>query len=257
MTSCGGSSSAREPPAARRPGIDQSQATQHDGCLSSASDNGLGRPRGLPRPKRGRRLRPAGNRRARRRPALAPTGQRGIRPSRLEHVRDDIRHSWDVQDTRVSISASDTLAHGTGLCFAKAHLLAAVLRSQGVPTGFCYQRLTDDGATFMLHGLVAVFLNGDWHRQDAVATSLASTPSSHSAKNAWPGWSGRNSANATTIGSSPRPARKSSKPSKQRPTFSTSAAADFPATSDSRCHSSAPHRGGGRRWTARGEVTQP
>ncbi|WP_433295255.1 transglutaminase-like domain-containing protein [Pseudonocardia sp. CA-142604] len=85
----------------------------------------------------------------------------------FEHVRDKIRHSWDAQDPRVSISASDTLAHGTGLCFAKAHLLAAILRSQGMPTGFCYQRLTDDGATFMLHGLVAVFLNGNWHRQDA------------------------------------------------------------------------------------------
>jgi transglutaminase-like putative cysteine protease len=32
----------------------------------------------------------------------------------FEHVRDNIRHSWDLQDTRVSISASDTLAHGTG-----------------------------------------------------------------------------------------------------------------------------------------------
>jgi transglutaminase-like putative cysteine protease len=85
----------------------------------------------------------------------------------FEHVRDNIRHSWDAQDTHVSITASDTLAHGTGLCFAKAHLLAAILRSQGIPTGFCYQRLTDDGATFMLHGLVAVFLNGQWHRQDA------------------------------------------------------------------------------------------
>jgi transglutaminase-like putative cysteine protease len=84
----------------------------------------------------------------------------------FEHVRDNIQHSWDAQDTRVSISASETLAHGTGLCFAKAHLLAAILRSQGIPTGFCYQRLTDDGATFMLHGLVAVFLRGNWHRQD-------------------------------------------------------------------------------------------
>jgi transglutaminase-like putative cysteine protease len=55
----------------------------------------------------------------------------------FEHVRDNIRHSWDAQDPRVSVSASDTLAHGTGLCFAKAHLLAAILRSQGIPTGFC------------------------------------------------------------------------------------------------------------------------
>lgn len=73
--------------------------------------------------------------------------------------------SWAAARDR-SISASDTLAHGTGLCFAKAYLLGAILRSQRIPTGFCRQRLTDGGATFMLHGLVAVFLNGNWHRQD-------------------------------------------------------------------------------------------
>lgn len=84
----------------------------------------------------------------------------------FEHVRDEIRHSWDAQDPRVSVTASDTLAHGAGLCFAKAHLLAAVLRSQGIPTGFCYQRLADGEGTFVLHGLVAVFLDGGWHRQD-------------------------------------------------------------------------------------------
>ena len=187
----------------------------------------------------------------------------------FEHVRDSIQHSWDVQDIRVSISASDTLAHGTGLCFAKAHLLAAILRSQGIPTGFCYQRLTDDGATFMLHGLVAVFLNGNWHRQDPRGTSPASTPSSRSAKNAWPGRSGRGSLNATTAGSSPPPARESSKLSKPRTTFSTSAAADSPAISDStllcwrrrrRTHAVTAVRltavAGGDRPT-RGTVTQP
>jgi transglutaminase-like putative cysteine protease len=84
----------------------------------------------------------------------------------FEHVRDNIRHSWDAQDPRVSITASDTLAHGTGLCFAKSHLLAAILRAQGIPAGFCYQRLADSPDTFTLHGLVAVFLKGQWHRQD-------------------------------------------------------------------------------------------
>ncbi|GLY70787.1 transglutaminase [Amycolatopsis taiwanensis] len=84
----------------------------------------------------------------------------------FEHVRDNVAHSWDAQDPTVSITASDTAVNGVGLCFAKAHLLAAILRSQGIPTGFCYQRLTDDDQSYLLHGLVAVFLNGDWHRQD-------------------------------------------------------------------------------------------
>ncbi|GAB2992188.1 transglutaminase-like domain-containing protein [Nocardioides montaniterrae] len=84
----------------------------------------------------------------------------------FEHVRDSVAHSWDAQDPRVTLSASSVLREGVGLCYAKSHLLAALLRSQGVPTGLCYQLLTDDGSTYMLHGLVAVFLDGDWHRQD-------------------------------------------------------------------------------------------
>jgi transglutaminase-like putative cysteine protease len=84
----------------------------------------------------------------------------------FEYVRDGVRHSWDVQDPRVTLSASQTLREGVGLCFAKAHLLAALLRAEGIPTGLCYQRLTDDGSSFLMHGLVAVHLQGSWHRQD-------------------------------------------------------------------------------------------
>lgn len=86
--------------------------------------------------------------------------------SAFEFVRDEIAHSCDARDRRVTLSASETLRDGVGLCFSKAHLLAAMLRSQGVPTGLCYQRLTDDGRRFDLHGLVAVHLGGAWHRQD-------------------------------------------------------------------------------------------
>lgn len=81
-------------------------------------------------------------------------------------VRDDIRHSLDAQDPRVTLTASETLREGVGLCFAKAHLLAGLLRAEGVPAGLCYQRLTDDGLRFDVHGLTAVFLDGAWHRQD-------------------------------------------------------------------------------------------
>jgi transglutaminase-like putative cysteine protease len=84
----------------------------------------------------------------------------------FEYARDGVHHSWDVQDPRVTLSASETLREGVGLCFAKAHLLAALLRTEGIPTGLCYQRLTDDGSSFYVHGLVAVHLQGSWHRQD-------------------------------------------------------------------------------------------
>lgn len=84
----------------------------------------------------------------------------------FEHARDTVRHSWDAQDPRVTLTASETLREGVGLCFAKAHLLTALLRAGGIPAGLCYQRLTDDGASFVLHGLVAVHLEGGWHRLD-------------------------------------------------------------------------------------------
>ena len=63
-------------------------------------------------------------------------------------------------------STCATRSQGTGLCYAKAHLLAALLRAEGIPTGLCYQLLTDDETSFMLHGLVAIHLEGSWHRQD-------------------------------------------------------------------------------------------
>lgn len=84
----------------------------------------------------------------------------------FEFVRDEITHSWDDRDRRVTLTATDVLREGTGLCFAKSHLLTAILRAQGIPAGLCYQRLRDrDG--HVLHGLVAVHLDGGWHRLDA------------------------------------------------------------------------------------------
>ncbi|MEB3071204.1 transglutaminase-like domain-containing protein [[Mycobacterium] vasticus] len=84
----------------------------------------------------------------------------------FEWVRDQVRHSWDVADPRVTLTASEVLEHRVGLCYAKSHLLAALLRGEGIPTGLCYQRLVD-GEGHVLHGLVAVHLRGAWHRQDA------------------------------------------------------------------------------------------
>lgn len=84
-----------------------------------------------------------------------------------EQVRDGVSHSLDAQDPRVTLVASDVLRERVGLCYAKSHLLAALLRAQGIPTGLCYQRLTDGENTFVLHGLVAVYIRGRWHRQDA------------------------------------------------------------------------------------------
>jgi transglutaminase-like putative cysteine protease len=83
-----------------------------------------------------------------------------------EWVRDEIRHSVDAQDRRVTLTASEVLERRVGLCFAKSHLYAAILRSQGVPAALCYQRLENGNGGHVLHGLVAVYLRRGWHRQD-------------------------------------------------------------------------------------------
>jgi len=87
----------------------------------------------------------------------------------FEFVRDEIKHSWDYKLNPVTCSASDVLAHGTGYCYAKSHLLAALLRANDIPAGLCYQRLTiTDQPPFCLHGLNAVYLEDfGWYRLDA------------------------------------------------------------------------------------------
>ena len=34
-------------------------------------------------------------------------------------VRDEIKHSWDIQDRRVTVTASDVLREGIGFCCTK------------------------------------------------------------------------------------------------------------------------------------------
>lgn len=88
----------------------------------------------------------------------------------FEFVRDEIRHSWDAQSGPVTLKASEVLLSGFGYCYAKSHLLAALLRANGIPSGLCYQRLPvgDSGAPYCLHGLNAVLLpEHGWYRLDA------------------------------------------------------------------------------------------
>ena len=85
-------------------------------------------------------------------------------------VRDEIKHSWDYQLNPVTCRASEVLKQGTGYCYAKSHLLAALLRANKIPAGLCYQRLTvsNDKPPFCLHGLNAIYLEQyGWYRVDA------------------------------------------------------------------------------------------
>lgn len=80
----------------------------------------------------------------------------------FEFVRDRIDHSADIGDWSAAHRASDVLAAGNAICHGKAHLLAALLRANGIPAGLCYQRLE------VLHGLNGVLLPGSswWVRLD-------------------------------------------------------------------------------------------
>jgi transglutaminase-like putative cysteine protease len=89
----------------------------------------------------------------------------------FEYVRDRIPHTADHNLDPVTCSASDVLEQGTGFCYAKSHLLAALLRANDVPAGFVYQRLSDGDGSFCLHGLNAVWLpDCGWYRLDARGT---------------------------------------------------------------------------------------
>ena len=88
----------------------------------------------------------------------------------FEIARDEIQHSFDIESKAVSISAEETLNSCEGICFAKAHLLATLLRAMQIPCGFCYQRVLRKGTVesgYALHGLNAVYLPEiGWFRLD-------------------------------------------------------------------------------------------
>ncbi|SCK50900.1 Transglutaminase-like enzymes, putative cysteine proteases [Streptomyces sp. SceaMP-e96] len=124
----------------------------------------------------------------------------------FEFVRDTIPHSQDVGDERsemgvppaegwgrVTWRASDVLAQRTGICYAKAHALAALLRAEGIPTALCYQKFE------VVHGLVAVQLPGEdrWSGRIRGATSPASTHSSASTASSSPSLCGLSAMNWT------------------------------------------------------------
>jgi transglutaminase-like putative cysteine protease len=85
-------------------------------------------------------------------------------------VRDKVPHSFDCNAQIITVVASDVLKYETGICHAKANLLAALLRLQGIPTGFCFQHITladDDSEGYCLHCYNAIKLDNKWVKVDA------------------------------------------------------------------------------------------
>lgn len=90
----------------------------------------------------------------------------------FEFVRDKISHSSDIQSNEVTRKASEVLEKQHGICYAKSHLFAAILRGMGIPSGISYQRLTlydkpENG--YCIHALNTVYLKDQdkWIRLDA------------------------------------------------------------------------------------------
>ena len=89
-------------------------------------------------------------------------------------VRDRIRYDpYDLRYSREAMQASSVLARGAGYCVAKAVLLAAVARQQGIPCrlGFAdvtnhlsTKRLRDKMGTdlFVFHGYAEMWLEQRW-----------------------------------------------------------------------------------------------
>lgn len=86
----------------------------------------------------------------------------------FEFVRDKIQHSFDSEACKlVTINAEEALEKREGICFAKAHVLASLLRGMDIPTGFCYQRKNNPKAGYVTHGLNAIYLEDTgWFRVD-------------------------------------------------------------------------------------------
>jgi len=129
-------------------------------------------------------------------PSVTETGRRlvagvGTPQARVERifgfVRDEIRHSFEIETDARTCRASEVLRERTGICHAQSHLLAALLRFAGFPTGFCYARLRDPERPdrFILHGFNAVHwaatagaATAGWIYLDAAGRRRASGPGS-------------------------------------------------------------------------------
>lgn len=88
----------------------------------------------------------------------------------FDFVQNKFPHTSDCKRTELSITASDVIKNGHGICMAKSHLLAAILRNFKIPTGFCYQILCAKKHNhFYPHGFNAVYFEklGRWIRLDA------------------------------------------------------------------------------------------
>ncbi|QAA82589.1 transglutaminase family protein [Aequorivita sp. H23M31] len=94
----------------------------------------------------------------------------------FETARDEIAHNFDTKSDNITVNAEDVLNRKEGICFAKSHLLASLLRGMEIPAGFCYQKVLKKGTVesgYALHGLNAIYLpETGWFRVDPRGNKL-------------------------------------------------------------------------------------
>ena len=89
-------------------------------------------------------------------------------------VRDEIRYDpYDMQYSPEALKASSVIRKGSGYCVAKAVVLAAVARQQGIPSRIGFADVRNHLSTarlrelmgtdlFVYHGFTELFLEGKW-----------------------------------------------------------------------------------------------
>ena len=89
-------------------------------------------------------------------------------------VRDQIKYDpYDLQDSRNALKASSVVKKKSGYCVAKAVLLAAACRRQGIPSRLGFADVSNhlsskkiremmDTDLFVYHGYTEIYLNDRW-----------------------------------------------------------------------------------------------
>ena len=85
--------------------------------------------------------------------------------------KNNIHHSGDYKDEITTYKTSDVLKYKTLVGVMQISSLVALLRANGIPKGFCYQRLSCSEYKkdiYCLHGLNAIYLKEfGWYKVDA------------------------------------------------------------------------------------------
>ena len=93
-------------------------------------------------------------------------------------MRDEIRYVFHADKEKEFYQASSILEKGRGFCTQKSILFCALARASNIPAGIYFYDIDDytlpknfvnllRTRRLYRHGIVSLFLNGEWHKYDA------------------------------------------------------------------------------------------